>query len=219
MQRYKYVLFDLDGTVTDPKIGITKSVAYALKHFDKNVEDLDTLTTFIGPPLKDSFMQYCGFSESDAIFAISKYREYFGVNGLYENTVYNGMEGFLKALKSMGKTLIIATSKPTEYAVKILEHFNLLRYFDFVSGSEFNGVRAKKGEVIAYALEQNNITDLSSVIMVGDREHDIIGAKENGIASVGVLYGYGSMEELSSAGADFIADSIEDLDLLFTKCA
>lgn len=216
MKKYKYVLFDLDGTVTDPKIGITKSVAYALKHFDINVENLDALTMFIGPPLKDSFMQYYGFSESDANLAVLKYREYFGTSGIYENTVYEGMEDFLKHLESMDKTLIIATSKPTIYAVKILEHFNLISYFKFVSGSEFSGVRSKKGEVISYALEQNNITDLSSAIMVGDREHDIIGAKENGIASVGVLYGYGSLPELSNAGAESIVNSVEDLDLLFT---
>jgi phosphoglycolate phosphatase len=169
--------------------------------------------------LFDSFIQYYGFSESDAVLAISKYREYFGTTGIFENIVYPGMEDFLKHLKNMGKTLILATSKPTVYAAKILEHFNLMSYFKFVSGSEFNETRVKKGEVIAFALEQNNITEISSAIMVGDRKHDVIGAKENGIASVGVLYGYGSLQEISGAGADFIVNSIEDLDMLLTECA
>lgn len=215
MKQFEYILFDLDGTVTDPKTGITKSIAYALEHFGITVEDLDELTKCIGPPLKESFMQYYGFNELEADRAIAKYREYFGTTGLYENAVYAGMEHLLKTLADRDKTLMIATSKPTVYAVKILEHFGLMRYFQFISGSELDGTRTKKSEVIAHALEQNAVTDLSGVVMVGDRKHDILGAKEIGIASVGVLYGYGSLSELQNSGADFIAEGVGDLHRFF----
>lgn len=211
MKRYKYVLFDLDGTITDPKIGITKSVAYALKHFGIEIEDLGSLCKFIGPPLRNSFVEYYGFSQDDAEIAIQKYREYFGVTGLYENTIYNGMEELLKNLNNEGIMLIVATSKPTVYAVKILEHFDLLKYFSFVAGSELNGDRSIKAEVINYALVENHIEDISRAIMIGDREHDIIGAKKVGISSIGVLYGYGSRKELEKAGADLIAEAVEDI--------
>lgn len=211
MKECKYILFDLDGTVTNPKTGITRAVAYALRYFGIIVDDLDVLTTFIGPPLKDSFMNDYGFCEQDADRAIAKYREYFGTVGLYENAVYPGMEHLLQTLVDRNRTLMIATSKPTVYAVKILEHFGLIPYFQFISGSELDGTRTKKGEVIAYALAQNGITALSDVVMVGDREHDMIGAKENGLAAIGVLYGYGSLAELQSSGADAIAEEIDDL--------
>lgn len=211
MKNYKYILFDLDGTITDPKIGITKSVAYALQCFGIEVDDLDTLCKFIGPPLRDSFMEYYGFSEADANLAVEKYREYFGVTGLYENTVYDGMEMLLQSLRNQEMTLIIATSKPTVYATRILDHFGLLKYFAFVAGSELNGDRSKKAEVIKYALEQNHIEDLSGVIMIGDREHDILGAKQVGISSLGVLFGYGNRNELEKAGADFIANAVNEI--------
>lgn len=214
MKSYKYVLFDLDGTITDPKIGITKSIAHALQYFGIEVGDLDTLCKFIGPPLRNSFVEYYGFSEEDANLAVEKYREYFGVTGLYENTVYGGIEMLLQDLKNQEKILIVATSKPTVYAAKILEHFNLLKYFSFVAGSELNGDRSKKAEVIKYALEQNHVADLSGVIMIGDREHDIIGAKQVGISPLGVLFGYGDRNELEKAGADFIADTVEDIGYL-----
>jgi len=211
MKNYKYIMFDLDGTITDPKIGITKSVAYALKYFGIEIDNLDTLRKFIGPPLKESFVEYYGFSEHDANLAVEKYREYFGVTGLYENTVYCGMEKLLQNLRNHKKILIVATSKPTVYAIKILEHFDLLKYFNFVAGSELNGDRTKKSEVIAYALEQNKIEDLTGVIMIGDREHDIIGAKKVSISSLGVLFGYGDRNELEKAGADFIADTVKEI--------
>jgi len=209
MKKYDYALFDLDGTITDPKVGITKSVAHALKYYGIEVEDLNSLCKFIGPPLKHSFMEYYGFSHEKAEEAIQKYREYFAVKGLYENVVYDGMEDLLKYLRDNGVTLMVATSKPAVFAVKILEHFDLLKYFSFVSGSELNGERSAKAEVIKYALEQNHIEDKSRVIMIGDREHDIIGAKEAGIASIGVLFGYGSRDELEKAGADLIAETVE----------
>lgn len=207
----EYLLFDLDGTLTDPKEGITKSVRHALRAFDIEVEDLDTLCCFIGPPLRDSFIEYYGFSEENATTAISIYREYFSNRGLYENEAYEGIDRVLKTLKDSGKKLYVATSKPEVFAKKILEHFNLDFYFEFIGGADLAETRVKKGDVIRYVLEENRITDLERVIMVGDRKHDILGAKEAGIASVGVLYGYGNREELLEAGADFIAESVFDL--------
>ncbi len=217
MKNYKYILFDLDGTLTDPKVGITKAVAYALKDFDIDVENLDDLCKFIGPPLKDSFMEYYGFSKEDSDTAIKKYREYFSVKGLYENIVYDGIKEVLQTLKDNKKTLILATSKPKIFALKILEHFDLLKYFDFVSGAELDGTRDKKGDIIAYALAENHIADLSSVLMIGDRKHDIIGAKENSIDSMGVLYGYGNKEEFQKAGADYIVSTVKEISCVLDK--
>jgi len=215
MKKYTNILFDLDGTLTDPKVGITKSVAYALKSFGIVVEDTDSLCKFIGPPLRVSFREYYGFSEDDCNKAVEKYREYFRETGIFENRVYPGIEDLLKNLKQSGKRLFVATSKPTVFAVKILEHFDLIRYFDDVAGSELDGSRDSKGDVIRFALQKNGLTDLTNMVMVGDREHDVIGAKENNIDVIGVLYGYGSRTELEKAGADYIAETVEDLYALF----
>ena len=211
------ILFDLDGTLTDPKTGITKSVRYALHSFGIEVQNLDELTKFIGPPLKDSFEKYYGFSASDTEKAIAKYREYFSDRGIFENEVYAGIPEMLKALQHKGATLVVATSKPAVYARRILEYFALAGFFSFVAGSELDGTRNAKREVISYALEKLGISDGADVIMVGDREHDIIGANENGIASVGVAYGYGSREELSNAGAVYMVESVAELTQLLLK--
>jgi phosphoglycolate phosphatase len=207
----KYIFFDLDGTLTDPMIGITKSVQYALKHFDIVVEDLNELCPFIGPPLKESFMVFYGLTEQEAEVAIAKYRERFSETGLFENKVYQGISEVLENLKQQGKTLMVATSKPTVFAERILAHFNLDHYFDFVGGSNLDGSRTKKSEVIEFVLRENNITDVSEVIMIGDRKHDMIGAEENGMDAIGVLYGYGNFEELSDAGAKYIVKEVEEL--------
>lgn len=201
----KYILFDLDGTLTDPMIGITKSVQYALKHFNINVEDLNELCPFIGPPLMDSFMEFHGLSEEEAKTAVSKYREYFSETGIFENSLFEDIVKVLEELKKRDKTLMVATSKPAVFADRILEHFKLKQYFDFLGGSELDGRRSKKAEVIRYVLEENHITDLSQVVMIGDRKHDMIGAMETGIDAIGVLYGYGSYEELEISGAKCIA--------------
>lgn len=202
---------DLDGTITNPKLGITKSVQYALKAFDILIEDLESLCKHIGPPLKEGFMEYYNFTEEEAERAIIKYREYFTDNGLYENEVYDGMEVLLENLRKAGKKLIVATSKPEFFARKILEYFHLDQYFDDICGATFDEKRTKKEEVIRYALEKNRITDLSRVVMVGDRKYDIEGAKLVGIASIGVLYGFGNMEEFEDAGADRIAETVNKL--------
>lgn len=203
---YKFLLFDLDGTLTDPGIGITNSVMYALRKFDIYVDNRESLYRFIGPPLKDSFRAYYGFSDANFDLAIQYYREYFSKQGMFENVVYEGIPSLLKQLKDNGKTLIVATSKPEAFSIEILRHFDLFDYFDFVAGASFDESRSKKADVIRYALESCQIHEKSSAIMIGDREHDIIGAIENGLDSLGVLYGYGSVEELKNAGASYLVD-------------
>lgn len=211
MKEYKYILFDLDGTLTDPAVGITTSVAYALKKFGIGVADITTLNHFIGPPLLDSFMEDYGFSEEKARTAIEYYRERFRVKGLYENVVYSGVPEMLEKLKKGGKEIILATSKPEPFAREILRHFGLDKYFLFIAGSNFDGTRTAKAEVIEYALENSCISDKSLCVMIGDRKHDIIGAQKTGLDSIGVLYGYGSREELEAAGATQIAETVEDI--------
>ena len=208
---YDIILFDLDGTLTDPGIGITNSVAHALAHWNIEVSDRAELYKFIGPPLSDSFMRYYGFSEEDAIRAIAVYREYFSVKGLYENEVYPGIPELLESLKAQGKTVVLATSKPEKFAVEILRHFGLYDYFDIIAGASMDESRNKKADVIAYAISQMNHPDLSRLIMIGDREHDILGAKQMGIDSIGVLYGYGDRPEHEKAGATYIAEKVEDI--------
>ena len=211
MKQYQYILFDLDGTLTDPKEGITKSVAYALEYYGIHVEDLDSLCKFIGPPLKDSFVNYYGFSDKQGEEAVEKYREYFRPYGVYENKVYDGVDKLLGNLVKCGKKVVLATSKPTVFANVILEHFDLAKYFTCAIGSELDGSRVKKGDVIAYALQQVGVSDKSQVVMIGDREHDILGAKENGIDCIGVLYGYGDRAEHEAAGANYIVETVEEL--------
>ena len=208
---YEYILFDLDGTLTDPGLGITNSVAYALKRWNIEVEDRKSLYKFIGPPLQDSFAQYYGFSAQDALRAVDVYREYFREKGLFENEVYPGVESMLKALKEQGKTLILATSKPEEFAIRILKHFHLDGYFTVMAGATMDTSRNKKGDVIAYALREAGVLDKSKAVMVGDREHDVIGANQNELDSIGVLFGYGDRDELEKAGATYIAPTVEDI--------
>ncbi len=215
---YDTVLFDLDGTLTDPALGITNSVMYALKKWNIEVTDRSELYKFIGPPLIDAFEEYYGFSREDSILTLKYYREYFSTNGLFENEVYDGIDNLLCDLKKAGKKLLVATSKPEVYAKQILEHFDLLKYFDFVAGATLDEKRVKKDDVIEYALESCNINDCKKVVMVGDRKHDVLGAKKFGIDTIGVLFGYGSRDELSDAGAVYIAENIKDIsDILFAQ--
>ncbi len=207
---YNTVLFDLDGTLTDPGQGITNSVAYALKKFGTDVEDKRELYKFIGPPLHDSFRKYYGFSDKEAETAIVYYREYFRDTGIFENEVYVGIENLLEKIKASGRKIILATSKPEEFAVRILVHFGLDKYFDCMAGATMDSSRSRKGDVIAYALKESGC-NAENAVMVGDRLHDILGAKENGLDSIGVLFGYGDREELENAGADYIAETVEDI--------
>jgi len=210
-KEYQYLLLDLDGTITDPMIGITRSVQYALSFFGIKVLNLEELCPFIGPPLKDSFKEFYHFTDEQASLALKKYREYFAVKGMFENNVYEGIEEFLQSQVKKGRTIMIATSKPETFAKQILEHFKLDHYFSFVGGATLDGSRSTKTDVIRYVLESKQITDLSAAIMIGDRKHDIEGAKNNGISSIGVLYGYGDKAELEKAEADFIVESIDGL--------
>ena len=208
---YRHIFFDLDGTLTDPFEGITNSVVHALKRYNIEVTDKRELRSFIGPPLVESFMKYFNFTEADAKNAVEVYREHFGTKGLFENELYEGIPNMLSELKSRGKTVIMATSKPEVYARRIAEHFDIAKYFDYMAGSELNGQRIAKTEVIEYALSSLGISDRRNCLMIGDRLHDINGAKKSDIHSVGVLWGYGSREELEEAGADYICSSVENL--------
>lgn len=208
---YQVILFDLDGTLTDPGEGITNSVAYALKKYNIEVSDKKELYRFIGPPLHESFMVYYGFQKEQAMEAVEYYREYYREKGIFENLVYEGVEDMLKALKSSGRKLIVATSKPETFAKQILEHFGLSEYFAYIAGANMDGTRTRKDEVISYALKSCQVSQPETAVMVGDREHDILGAAKIGLDSIGVLFGYGSLEELQKAGATHIAKTVEDI--------
>ena len=216
----KYILFDLDGTLTDPKLGICTCVQYALKSFDIDEADLDKLEPFIGPPLKDSFMQYYGLSEEQAIAAIEKYRERFSVTGKFENEVYEGIPQLLSDLKDYGYHLAVASSKPECFVKDIMDHFRIAKYFDVIVGSELDGTRIDKAEVIHEALNQlfhYGKIRTEQVVMIGDRKFDVEGAKEIGVTSVAVSYGYGSLEELQGANPDYLIESVEGLQHLFME--
>ncbi len=214
----QYILFDLDGTLTDPYEGITKGLQLALESIGIIVEDRRNLNYFVGPPLRETLMSSYSLSFETAEKTIKKYREYYSVTGIFENEIYDGIPELLEKLYKDGKTLILATSKPAVFAKRILEFFGLREYFTFVSGSELDNSRTDKAEVIAYALEEMGITERERAIMIGDREHDIIGAKKNALESIGVLYGFGSREELSKAGAEYLAENITALSsLLFER--
>lgn len=211
---YDTVLFDLDGTLTDPGLGITNSVMYALVKYGIEVKDRRELYRFIGPPLIESFESFYGFSHGQAVESVGFYREYYREKGIYENKVYEGIPTLLARIKAAGKRILLATSKPEEFAVEILMHFGLFEYFDIAAGAAMDETRTAKADVIAYALEKAGITERGGCIMVGDRKHDILGAKAQGMASMGVLFGYGSRQELEEAGADLIAETVEDIGVL-----
>ena len=208
---YQTILFDLDGTITDSAPGIINSVAHALQKFGIPVEDRSTLRRFIGPPLQQSFMQFYGLSADEGKLGIKYYREYYTTKGIFENALYDGIPELLGALKAAGKRVLLATSKPEPFAVQILEHFGIAQYFDLIAGATLDEKRVEKPDVIAYALQCAGISDLTQCVMVGDRKHDILGANQFGMDSVGVLYGYGDMAELTGAGATHIVESVAAL--------
>ena len=209
---YEYIFFDLDGTLTDSGPGIVNGFVYAVTKMGGQVEDKEQFKRFIGPPLRDSFGRVLGYAGEDLQKAISFYREYYNeMGGVLENEVYPGIESLLKKLKDSGKTLVVATSKGANGAEVVLEHFGLKKYFDFVATANDTD-RQEKNDVIIYALEHYNITDTSKVVMIGDRENDCLAAKEVGIDSIGVLYGYGDEIELSDAGAAYLAKTPKDIE-------
>lgn len=209
---FEYLLFDLDGTLTDPAEGITNSFIHAYKYFGMEIPSYEKLCSFIGPPLVWTFENEWGFTGEKVQEGVKAYREYFAVKGLFENRVYDGIEELLIKLKAAGKKLVVATSKPENFSVQIMDHFGLTKYFEAVCGSLQDETRTKKAEVIAYALETCGIKDKSRVLMIGDRLHDVAGAKENGIKCCGILYGYGNRKEHEEAGADYIIESVEELE-------
>ena len=207
----KIILFDLDGTLTDSGEGIINSLKYTLTAYGISDYDEKILNRFIGPPLIESLTEIFGFDELKAREAVEKYREHFREIGIFENRLYDGIELLLKSLATDERKIILATSKAEVFAVRILEHFNISQYFWVIAGSELDGTRIKKSEVIRHALDKAGVFELSSAVMVGDREHDVFGAKQAGMDSIGVLYGYGNKEELGKAGASMIVEAVGDL--------
>lgn len=220
---FQYILFDLDGTLTDPKLGITSSVQYALRALGIEEPSLDKLEPFIGPPLADSFREFYGLDEEQTAAAVARYRERFQDQGIYENEIYPGVADMLAALKAGGKKLSIASSKPTPFVERILDYFAIRNYFDVIVGSNLDGTRSRKEEVVEEALRQMLPAGMTSaekkaaVAMVGDRRFDIEGAKEHGLTSVGVSFGYAPEGELEQAGADFIVDTVDALSELLMR--
>lgn len=212
---YKKIFFDLDGTITEPVMGITNAIIYALDKYNIKVAERSELYKFIGPPLRYSFREFYGFSESDSEQAVKYYREYYADKGLIENEIMPGMEEAIKALKEAGYNLYVATSKPETFAIKILENLNLAQYFDIIAGSSMDNKRDTKELVLSYLLERLNIEKgsdaIKDIVMIGDRKFDIEGANCFGIDSIGVLFGYGNREEFEKAGATYIVETAEGM--------
>ena len=211
----KYALFDLDGTLTDPREGITRSAAHALKHFGIEA-DPEELTFFIGPPLYESFERF-PIPEDRMEEAVAAFRAYFEPRGWMENVPYPGIEGTLERLQKAGIGLILATSKPEEFAKRIVERFDLARYFTLLCGAPMDERKAAKSAVVARALREAGITDPAQALMVGDRRHDVEGARANGLDTVGVLWGYGTREELETAGAKYFAANLRELEEILLR--
>ncbi|MBP5581058.1 MAG: HAD hydrolase-like protein [Ruminococcus sp.] len=201
------LLFDLDGTLTDSTDGIIKCLEYALERMGYEVPE-DT-NKFLGPPLYRSFADFCGMNEEQVNEAVRIFRERYSDVGLFENRVYDGIPEMLQRLRDGGKRIMVATSKPEVYAVRIFDRFGLSQFFEIVGGANINGTRNDKDEVIEYVLDKAGISDRSSVLMIGDRRQDVLGAHKTGLKCMGILWGFGSIEELTEAGADFIAETPE----------
>lgn len=210
MKGKKYVLFDLDGTITDSSEGIINSIRYSLKKFGIDEYDTAKLYKFIGPPLVDSFVKYYGFEKAKATEAVRYYREYYSQKGIFENRLYSGIKELLKVLNKSGKKVILATSKPEKFAKEILGYFDIEKYFYFVGGATMDEKRSEKEEVLEYILKQCKINP-NDAVMIGDRKYDIKGAHAFGIEAVGVLFGFGNLEELKNAEADHIVADTQEL--------
>ena len=213
----KTILFDLDGTLTDPALGITNSVLYALNKHGYPLPERDKLYFFIGPPLWESFAKYCNINEEHAHKMVNTYREYFSTKGIFENKLIKNASSLLKNLKEKGYTIALSTSKPEVFARKILEHFEIANFFDVIVGSNLDGSLTDKAEVIKKTLTLLNITDKKNVAMVGDRMHDMVGAVKCGVTPIGVLCGYGDRKELEESGAAFIVKDLIELEKLLER--
>jgi len=207
---YKNILFDLDGTLTDPKLGITNSIIFSLNKLKIEAPDNDDLVHFIGPPLSESYESTYQLTGDRNHLAIDYYREYFSDKGLYENKVYEGIEELLKTLTAEGRRLFVATSKPVTFAEQIIDYFHLGSYFEAIAGSELDGTRAQKHEVISHVMQHYDL-NAEDCVMIGDRKHDLIGARRNDMDAIGVLYGYGSLVELEDEKPSKIVESVQEL--------
>lgn len=207
--RYKHILFDLDGTLVESAPGIINSARHALKQMGLNTACADL--RFIGPPLIESFKRFCGLDQDTAAQTLKLYREYYVAEGMFQAKLYDGIKELLPLLVQNGLNLYLATSKVQDYAVQVLEHFGLAGYFTFIGGADFGSSRDSKAKVIGHVLQHTGLTPGDSLLMVGDRKHDVIGAHHFSIPCAGVLYGYGSAQELEEAGADCIVDSVNAL--------
>ena len=211
MKEYKVVAFDLDGTLIDPRSGLVESFAYALDKMGIDYRDKASLTRFIGPPLFSEWQRLYALSYEEASKALDLFHEYYSVYGWWDNFLYPGVEEMLKDLKARGKRIVITTSKPEFFAKKIIDRLGLNDYFDFIGAALNDKVRDKKEEVIRYALSEIGGPPLEECILVGDRVFDAEGARAVGIDSLGVTYGYGSPEEISSSGFTYVANTVSDI--------
>jgi phosphoglycolate phosphatase len=212
----KNILFDLDGTLTDPKEGIVNSILYALEKLGIHENSVEELDNFIGPPLRNSFMERYNLTSELADKAMLYYREYFSVKGIYENSIYHGVKELLESLSSQNYKLIVATSKPTVFAVEVLRHFKIDSFFYEIIGSNLDNTRTDKTEIISYILSGCGLLAGNSV-MIGDRKYDIIGARNNSMKSIGVTFGYGSLQELLLCQPDFVVNNCKEIEALFLK--
>ncbi len=206
---YDLIMFDLDGTLVNSEEGITKSVQYALNAFGIEENNQENLKRFIGPPLVDGFMNYYNMTQKDALSAVRKYRERYSKIGVYENELFDGANHLLKTLREKGKKLALATSKPHIFAKEVLKSFNLTEFFDIIVGAEFDGTRNDKADVIKEVLKQSQ--EYKNAVMVGDRKHDVEGARKNGVDFIGVSFGFAPEGEFEQFGVDKIADSMKEL--------
>ena len=211
-KRYKNVLFDLDGTLTDPAEGILNSIRHSLTYYPEiTVPETAVLQKFIGPPLWESYVKYCGMDKKTAEEAVEHYREYFRPTGIFENKLYEGIPELLKALKEEGISVRLATSKPDVFARRILDHFGITEYFASIRGSELDGSLINKADIIARIMSENDGITAENTVMIGDTAFDIIGARANAIPAIGVTYGYGNASELAEAGAFMIVKTVPEL--------
>ncbi len=208
---YNTVLFDLDGTIINSENGILNSVEYALNKYGAQMPKRSTLNFFLGPPLDDSFSKLLKISKQEAEILVKYYREYYKAKGIFEIELYSGVKELLIRIKESGRRAVIATSKPEEFAAKILRHLGIEKYFDIIAGATFDNTRSEKTDVIKYALDRIGTTDKNSIVMVGDRKFDCEGAAAMGVDSIGVLYGFGDRKELEAAGATYIAKTVHDI--------
>ena len=212
--KFNNILFDLDGTLTDPKEGIVNSILYALQKLGIHENFINELDSFIGPPLRESFLKRYDLTDEQADNAMLYYREYFSVKGIYENRIYPGVKELLKSLCNQNYRLFVATSKPTVFAVEVLRHFKIDSYFDEIIGSNLDNSRTDKTEIISHILSAYGL-QASDSVMIGDRKHDIIGAKNNLVKTIGVTYGYGSLDELLAFQPDFMVNNCKEIEDLF----